>query len=418
MSELQKKNSRIDKRAHIEITNFKIKYPDVFVEYDSEKSEFTGIYEELNFKIVLPIDYPFHKPIIYINNINANLLISWALQDNSLIIVSREINNIKIKLQEQHIFTPTLEDFLSDRGARSFHSDNLHKLGYLYDCNNFENKKYQFGSGFIYSVIIQFIQHFNLTIDPEMIDNLVDRMLTCSLIKELGCVYLVLKIYEEHTTIKYESYIRNINMYLISDEVKLEFNKKINEFKKNNETITSELSNRLDHLNHILTLYINIWMYNIFSYDLLSFDLNTIIDTFLQTENYSPLYEWSKQFIIKEDKSIEQFNNDLFLDNYNYVTHILRNNSPNLLKFMNEFFDVIRFFDNFENDMFKIDVDKIKLLITNGHRVSKFKTKNPHVSEFPISLVHIESAEINICNAFNTLLEGDLSKLIPNSICQ
>jgi len=373
-------------------------------------------YENLNIRVSIP-NFPFSKPIIFIKNIQIDEdSYEWSPVINIYTLLLEIITRIKQNLAEQAVITPQTSGFVKNGSVRHFNRDNLHSRGYRYNCNNFANKKYQFGSGFIFSIINQFSVKLRIIFSEEMINNFIDRLLDCQFIKELGCVYLVLKIYEEFLIIDIQKYIELINNNLISNDVKQEFNRRIKEFKINNAIIFSQILERNDHLNYILTLYINIWLYNIFDNEEISFDLNKILETFMQTkQNSTALYELSQSFIQKGDKSMVEFNEELFRENYGYVMHILRQKSPELIKYIKDFLTIIREFNNFSNDMLKNDSKKIKIE-NPKYRLLQFKNKN-NDNLFPVLLVQFESIEERICSEFTTVLKENVCKLIPGSFC-
>lgn len=381
-------------------------------------------FDHFNIKIIIPNNYPFKAPVIFINEEKFEFSIQeWSPQKTINTVIRGIITEKVDKYRKQFLFVPNVYGFLMDETERSFNSNDLHELGHLYDCRNFENKKYQFGSGFIYSILNQYFKEYLFQIDKHRLDMFIDRLLEYPLIKEMGCVYLVLKIYEEKLIFPIENYVEKINMYLISNDVKQQFNMLIHEFKKNNKIIMLDLIERLDHLNHILTIYINIWAYA--NFDLLnreqkeiSFDLNTIINTFLRNETETDLYQWSIQFIGR-DKIIADFNANIFLDNYNYVMNYLRIKNEHLTKCVLDFLSCIKQFNNFSNEMFHFDVEQYTIAVPKlGYRLAEFKKMFPHTrDQFPISLVHIQSAENNICSTFNLQLEDDMTKLIPDNLC-
>ena len=384
-------------------------------------------YQKCNVKLIIPTDYPFKPPQIFINGFNFDFQKDeYSPLMNIYDIITKIINTKIMKSKNQINFVPELDGFFYADTDRGFNTDDLHGLGYLYDCHNFENKKYQFGSGFIYSILTQYFKEYMYNIPIETINIFVDRLIDYPLIKELGCVYLVLKIYEESFIIQIENYCDKINQYLISNDVKTQFNEAIREFKNNNRIIMIELTHRLDHLNHILTIYINIWLYQNFIFDSqdlpfddISYDLNSIIDTFLRTESNSELYHWSMQFI-GNDKSIAEFNMHLFLDNYNYIINNLRNENPHKIKCATDFLITVKTFNNFSNDMINIDVEPYELRKQDlNYRLSQYLKKlGHHTIEFPISLVHMHSTEANVFEAFNLILGQDVSKLVTGNFCE
>ena len=383
-------------------------------------------YQKFNVKLIFLTTYPNHAPEIFINGFNFDIKKEFAPSMTIDIIITKIINTNIIKSKKQISFVPDLNGFFYAHTERGFNTDDLHGLGYLYDCHNFENKKYQFGSGFIYSILTQYFKEFMYNIPIETINMFIDRLIDYPLIKELGCVYLVLKIYEESFIIQIENYCDKINQYLISNDVKTQFNEAIREFKNNNRILMIELIDRLNHLNHILTFYINIWLYNNFIFnseelplDDISYDLNSIIDTFLRTESNSDLYNWSMQFI-GNDKSTAVFNSHLFLDNYNYIIDNLRNKNPYKIKCASDFLITVKKFNNFSNDMINIDVEPYEIKKQDlNYRLSQYLKKiGHHTTNFPISLVHIDSAEANVYRAFNLILDEDVSKLVPGNFCE
>jgi hypothetical protein len=387
-----------------------------FSEIELRKDEITCKYENLNIRVSIS-NFLFSEPIIFINNIQINLKsYEWSPVINIYNLLLEIITRIKQNLAKQVIIFPKTSGFVKNGSVRHFNRENLHIRGYLYNCNNFANKKYQFGSGFIFSIINQFSLEFGIIFSEEMINKFIDRLLDCQLIKELGCVYLVLKIYEEILIISIQQYIDLINNILISNDVKKEFNRRIEEFKRNNAIIFSQLSDRTDHLNYILTIYINIWLYSIFNNEEISFDLNGILETFMQTEqNSTELYELSQSFIQKGGKSIVLYNKELFIENYGYVMSILRQKSPELIKYIIDFLTIIREFNNFSNDMLKNDSKKIKIE-NPKYRLLQFKNKN-NSNLFPALLVKLETMEETICSEFTSVLKKKVCELTPGSFC-
>jgi hypothetical protein len=381
-------------------------------------------FDHFNVKIIIPNNYPFKAPVIFINEEKFEFSIQeWSPQKTINTVIRGIITDKVDKYRKQFLFVPNVYGFLMDETERSFNSNDLHEMGHLYECRNFENKKYQFGSGFIYSILNQYFKEYLFKIDKHRLDMFIDRLLEYPIIKEIGCVYLVLKIYEEKLIFPIENYVEKINMYLISNDVKQQFNMLIHEFKKNNKIIMLDLIERVDHLNHILTIYINIWAYANFNLlnreqNEISFDLNTIINTFLRNETKTDLYEWSIQFIGR-DKRIADFNAYIFEDNYDYIMNYLRIKNEHLTKCVLDFLSCIKQFNNFSNEMFHFDVEQYTIAVPKlGYRLAEFKKMFPHTrDQFPISLVHIQSAENNICSTFNLQLEDDMTKLIPDNLC-
>jgi len=391
---------------------------------DADNSQIKGILRNYHFIIQFPSNYPFYPPTIFINSIRFIIPSdTWSPQFKSFELLINIINT----LEEQTIIIPDISGFETSGSDRSFNSDDLHIKGYLYDCHNFTSKKYQFGSGFIYSIIQQFSQKYNLNFSRDTINNFVDRLLECPLIKELGCVYLVLKIYEEHLINPIEKYISEINQYLKSTEIKQQFKHKITEFKRENSLIVAGLADKTTTLNYILTIYINIWLYSIFTGVGISYDLNGIIETFIQTESHrhteTALYSWVKTFIIKGEKSIDEFNSELFRENYDYVTEIFRKKSPSLIKYIVDFLSIVKGFNNFSNDMIitkdteGADIPYIKIY-NLSYRTLLFKSETKSDNDiFPVSIVRIETNEIILCGTFSLLLKMPISTIIQGSIC-
>ena len=379
-------------------------------------------YQNFNLKIILEQNYPFIQPKIVINNINIDIDIQWSpvMRVNSL--VSNIINNKKDKYINENIIIPGVGGLFYDGTKRSFQTIDLHDNGYLYDCKNFENKKYQFGSGFVYSILNQYFTNYFFDIPKDMLNMFVDRIIEYPLIKEIGCVYIVLKIYEEQILLPIQNYFDNINQYLISDAIKTQFNDFIIQFKKKNRIFMYDLVERLDFLNHILTIYINIWLYTNFRFDKgdiqfddISYDLNDLIDQFIQIKSNTDLYQWCIQFIGKE-KIIEEFNDHLFVDNYNYVEDNLRNGSPNLINFFRDLLSSIKQFNNFGNDMLSQSV-KIHNSMDRRHRISEYMQIYPTATTLPQSLIYIETSEIRLCNRISNILGQHPSSIVPNSFC-
>ena len=392
-----------------------------FINTEKEQYHIICKYQNFNLKLIIPNKYPFMQPKIYINDFNID--INWSPVNRINTFISDIIKNKNDKYSNQNIIIPRLGGFLNDGTDLSFNSMDLHDNGHLYDCRNFENNKYQFGSGFIYSILNQYFTDYFFPISKDMLNMFVSRLIDYPLIKEIGCVYLVLKIYEEQILLPIQNYFDTINKYLRSNDIKKQFNDFIIMFKKNNRIIMYDLVERLDFLNHILTIYINIWLYTNFRFDIgdiqfddISYDLNGLIDSFLQIESNSDLYQWSMQFIGK-DKKISEFNEHLFLDNYNYVENNLRTSEPNLNNFFRDFLTHINQFGNFGNDMLD-QTNKINNSIGERHRISKYIEINPNATTFPESLIFIESSEIYLCNKISNILKQHPSSIVPNSFCE
>ena len=424
--EVSNPNTLLNKKLIYEIKNDLITNPNftnIIIYLNSEKIEQYHInckYLNFNLNFIFPKNYPFKPPIIFNNNFKID--IEWGMTLRIFIMVSEIIDKMIDKYTHKRIFVPGLGGFLNDRTNRSFKSGDLHDNGHLYNCANFDTHKYQFGSGFIYSILNQYFNAYHYSISRDMLNIFVDNLIDYALIKEIGCVYLVLKIYEEQILSPIEDYFTEITKYLISNDQKQQFNHMKSEFKRTNSIIMENLVERLNSLNHILTIYINIWLYTNFRLDNneialhdISFDLHGIIDTFLQTESNTDLYEWSMQFIGK-DKSIAQFNEQLFLDNYDYVLNNFRNNSPVLIRFITEFLVIIKTFNNFSNDMLdqshKIDY------LSESNRLSEYKQINPTATTFPSSLIRMENIETTICANLQRILGHNVSLLLPGCFCE
>jgi hypothetical protein len=419
-------NTIIEKRLKYEINIELIANPAVndviiyFINNEKEKYHIICKYRDLNLKIIIPNKYPFEKPIILINNINID--INWDALHRINTVISNIINNINDKYINQNIIIPKTGGFFQDGTKRSFNSMDLHDNGYLYDCRNFDRNKYQFGSGFIYSILNQYFTDYFFPISKDMMNMFIDRLIEYPLIKEIGCVYLVLKIYEEQILLPIQNYFETINKYLKSNDIKKQFNDFIIMFKKNNRVIMYELVERLDYLNHILTIYINIWLYTNFTFnngeiqfDNISYEINELIDSFLQTENKTELYNWS-MVIIGKDKKIDEYNGHLFLDNYNYIENNLRNSPPILVNFFRDFLTSINQYDNFDNDLFD-QTNKIDNSMGERHRISKYIETNPKATNFPKSLIYIETSEIRLCNKISTILRQHPLSIVSNNFC-
>ena len=123
---------------------------------------------------------------------------------------------------------------------------------------------------------------------------------------------------------------------------------------------------------------------------------------------------------IGNDKSAAEFNTHLFLDNYNYIINNLRNKNPDKIKCASDFLITIKKFNNFSNDMINVDVEPYPIRNENlNYRLSQYLKKlGHHTTNFPISLVHIHSAESNVYKAFNLILDEDASKLVPGNFCE
>ena len=416
----------LNKRLKTEVNTVLIADPNFtdvriyFINTQKEQYHIICKYRNFNLKLIIPMNYPFTQPKIFINNINID--INWSPVNRINIVISDIINNKNDKYINQNIIIPRVGGFLDDGTDRSFNSMDLHDNGYLYDCRNFDRDKYQFGSGFIYSILNQYFTDYLFTISKDMLNMFVDRLIECPLIKEIGCVYLVLKIYEEQILLPIQNYFDTINKYLISIDIKKQFNDFIMTFKKNNRIIMYELVERLDFLNHILTIYINIWLHKNFKFDNgdilfddISYNLNGVIDSFLQAESNTDLYQWSMQ-IIGKDKKIDEFNEHLFLDNYNYVENNLRNSPPNLVHFFTDFLTSINQFNNFDNDILD-QRNKINNSMGERHRISKYTEIYPKATTFPESLIYIESSEIRLCNKISDILRQHPSSIVSNSFC-
>lgn len=370
--------------------------------------------------IIFPENYPFSIPTVIING--TKFILELNIQKYANALISEKLEKKAEDYKKQHIFVPNVTGLMIDGSTRSFDSPDLHIHGYSYDCRNFENKKYQFGSGFIYSILNQFFNHYYLPIPIDIFNSFIDRLLDYPLIKEIGCVYLVLKIYEEMIIDPFDKYINSILENLLSTDVKKLFKESIDSYKKNNSIIIYELVDRLDHLNHILTIYINIWLYTNFnidnpgkSLDEVSFDLNNIIDRYIKQNLDTELFLWSSQFI-RSDINIPEFNGSLFLDNYQYVMVNLRNNSETFIKYIRDLLIIIKNFNNLSNDMFDT-TNKIEISIQR-HRSIEYKRTNPIIKRIPSSLSRIETDEYRFFQNLEIILGYDVSLILPGSICE
>lgn len=376
--------------------------------------------KESKFIIIFPQNYPFQKANVSINGIRLNF--EHDLSKFISKIISENLEKKNEDYIKQHIFVPNVSGFLIEKSSRRFDSSDLHIHGYSYDCNNFENKKYQFGSGFIYSILTQFFNHYYIPISYDMLNSFIDQLLDYPFFKEIGCVYLVLKIYEEMIIYPFDTYINSIEENLLSIDVKTQFKESIGSFKKNNSIIIYQLVDRLDHLNHILTIYVNIWLYTNFNInnpikniDEISFDINSIIDIFLKQETHTELFEWSSQFILK-DTGIAEYNGSLFLNNYEYVMTNFRNNSEILIKYIRELLLTIKQFNNLSNDMFDT-TNKIENTFQR-HRIMEYKHTNPKTTNLiPASLSRIEANEYRLFKNLEDILGHNISLILPDSIC-
>jgi hypothetical protein len=70
--------------------------------------------------------------------------------------------------------------------------------------------------------------------------------------------------------------------------------------------------------------------------------------------------------------------------------------------------------------MINIDVERYEIRKQDlNYRLSQYlKNLGHHTIDFPISLVHMNSAEANLCSAFNLILGQDASKLVPGNFCE
>ena len=96
----------------------------------------------------------------------------------------------------------------------------------------------------------------------------------------------------------------------------------------------------------IITYYINIWLYNTIQNGVVTYELNQMIEQYIHTESSTDLYHISTSFINLTDLSIENFNSSLFLDNYTFVEMILRDKSKIVNKYIIDFLQIIKDFDN------------------------------------------------------------------------
>ena len=314
------------KRIRKEISSFLEKYPLAEAVFDESSNRVIGKYNNVPFQINLHTNFPLVGPIFFINKFQFTNEINWAPGMNLLDVIVDKIN----KIGEHSLFIPKTSGFYTSSDERNFSSDDLHDNGNLYNCRNFDSKKYQFGSGFIYSLINVFKTNLQLHIPEENIHEYIDILLDAPLIKELSCVYLVFKIYEEKITLLDGQTIESLKGLIKSPDIKKQFHDRLSDFKKHYSDIFS-ISDRADLLNMVLTIYINIWLYSKIINGVETNNLDDIIQQYMAIKNSTELYTISEAFL--GDKSISKFNSHLFLDNYGFVEHILRDNSGKIEKF-------------------------------------------------------------------------------------
>jgi hypothetical protein len=94
---------------------------------------------------------------------------------------------------------------------------------------------------------------------------------------------------------------------------------------------------------------------------------------------------------------------------------ILRQKSPELIKYIIDFLTIIREFNNFSNDMLKNDSKRIKIE-NPKYRLLQFKNKN-NSNLFPELLVKLQTMEETICSEFTSVLKKKVCELTPGSFC-
>ena len=324
-----------------EINLFLEENPGSLAILDTEKLQILGRFNNIPFIINVGPEYPIKMPIVFLNNFQM-FIHEWSYQNRIFNIIIETIRKIQI---QPIIIALTYNLYISDSDERTFKSTDLHNNGHLYNCNDFNSNKFQFGSGFIYSILKNSRDVINIILPEIAIHECINHLLECPLIKELGCVYLVLKIYEEHLIKFFEAYIDQVCKDFSSLEIKQQFKTRIDSFTKQYDIIFS-MKNRIDHLNMIITCYINIWLYHIIQNGVVTYELNQMIEQFIHTESSTDLHNISTSFINLTDLSIENFNSSLFLDNYTFVEMILRDKSKIVNKYIIDFLQIIKDFDN------------------------------------------------------------------------
>jgi hypothetical protein len=396
------------KRITMDIVDFLAKYHNTEATFDEQSNSVSGKYNNVSFQIRISTEYPVISPTFFINVFEFTNKIKWSSSMNPFDIIVEKITN----LQQQTLTLPITHGFYSSSNERNFSSDDLHFNGYLYDCKNFNSKKYQFGSGFIYSIITIFREKVQLNISEQNIHEYIDILLDSPLFKELGCVYLVLKIYEEHLIYPLNIYVETLLQFVKSSDVKKQFNDRLTDFKRHYNDIIS-LSDRDDLLNMVLTIYVNIWLYSKIINGVVSNRLVDIIEQYMAIENTSDLYSISSAYI--GGQSIQTFNSQLFLDNYNFVESMLRDNSGRVVYYIRDFFQIIKDFNNFSNDMINIDGRQIEISRKPGYRTKPFQNS---ANIYPNSLLSLETYEWSLCQDFSKILGRPISTIIEGSICE
>ena len=338
------------------ISSFLEKYPRAEATFDESSKSIIGKYNTVAFQLSLTDFFPNECPIFFINGFQCTNEINWGPQMNPLDFIVDKINEIG----QHKVFLPGFTDFYTNSilgpkissVERIFSGEDLHKNGHLYDCNNFDSKKYQFGSGFIYALINVFKNHVQLHITEKNINEYIDILLDAPLIKELSCVYLVLKIYEEKLILYINRTVEGLMDYIKSSDIKKQLHDRISDFQKHYSDILS-LSHRDDLLSMVLAIYINIWLYSKIINGVESNNLDDIIQQYMAFDNMTDLYNISQAYL--GDKSISKFNSELFLDNYGFVERILRDNSGRIKNYWDDWNDIFTEF----TEMIDIDGKKI-----------------------------------------------------------
>jgi len=331
-----------------DIANFLAKYQNTEATFDELSNSVSGKYNNVPFQLSLTDFFPNESPIFFINGFQCTNEINWDPQMNPLDFIVDKINEIG----QHSISIPETRGFYILSDERKFSGEDLHQNGHLYNCNDFDSKKYQFGSGFIYSLINVFKKHVKLHITEKNIHEYIDILLDAPLIKELSCVYLVLKIYEEKLIYPINHTVETLMNYIKSSDIKKQFHDRISDFKKDYSDIFS-LSDRDDLLNMILTIYINIWLYSKIINGVKPNNLDDIIQQYMAIDNMTALYTISQSYL--GDKSISKFNSQLFLDNYGFVERILRDNSVRIKNYWDDWNHIFTEF----TEMIDIDGKKI-----------------------------------------------------------
>jgi hypothetical protein len=243
---------------------------------------------------------------------------------------------------------------------------------------------------------------------------MIDNLLGCELIKELGCVYLVLKIYEELFTYLH-NYIEVAKKYIKSKTDVQQLTLMYVGFETKHPQIKKDIDERLTLLNNILLSYINIWLYYTFNpinSAGISYNLNDVIENFIRHgDDGSVLHGLSSQFIILDSATnISNFNTRLFIDNYTFVEQVLRNKDGYIKSYVDDYLHIIKSFHNFPNSMLEHTEKRPQSPLQN------YRTRDSNDGIISAAMVDLSLGESDACKAISSFL-GYKGKIDNTNMC-